>query len=130
VFTRWLKFNLVGGIGILVQLSVLALLKSGFGIHYLWATAVAVEAAILHNFVWHVRFTWVDRPSSRAVTLTRLLEFHLSNGAVSLLGNLLLMRLFVGAFHLPYLPANLAAIATLSLANFLLAEFLVFRPKP
>jgi len=59
--TRWGKFNLVGAIGIGVQFSALFLLKSVLHLDYLAATAIAVEAAVLHNFVWHERFTWVDR---------------------------------------------------------------------
>jgi putative flippase GtrA len=42
--TRWLKFNLVGGMGIGVQLLLLIVLKSVLHIHYLVATALAVEA--------------------------------------------------------------------------------------
>ena len=62
IATRWLKFNLVGGMGIAVQLLMLVVLKSGLHIHYLVATALAVEAAVVHNFLWHERFTWADRP--------------------------------------------------------------------
>ena len=59
--TRWLKFNAVGFGGILLQLSVLALLASILRINYVLATAVAVEAAIIHNYLWHERYTWADR---------------------------------------------------------------------
>ncbi len=58
---RWCKFNLVGGIGIAVQFGALFLLSSVFGFNYLFSTAIAVEAAVVHNFVWHEQFTWVDR---------------------------------------------------------------------
>ena len=58
---RWVKFNAVGGVGILVQLGILTLLRSGLGVNYLLATAIAVEATVLHNFFWHERFTWADR---------------------------------------------------------------------
>lgn len=47
---RWLKFNAVGAIGIGLQLSVLALLRSGFGWNYLFSTALAVEITVVHNF--------------------------------------------------------------------------------
>ena len=60
---RWMKFNIVGWIGIGVQLGVLTALKSGLHLNYLWATALAVEAAVIHNYFWHQRFTWADRPS-------------------------------------------------------------------
>jgi putative flippase GtrA len=58
---RWLKFNLVGGIGMAVQLLILFVLKTGLGLDYLTATALAVEATVVHNFCWHTRFTWPDR---------------------------------------------------------------------
>ncbi len=101
---RWLKFNLVGAIGIGVQLCCLALLKSWM--NYLAATALAVEIAVLHNFVWHEKFTWheryntKDRPGGTRERWLRLLRFHLGNGAVSVLGNMGLMWLFVGRLHM------------------------------
>ena len=61
IATRWIKFNLVGGMGIVVQVLVLLVLKTGLHLHYLVATALAVEAAVIHNFLWHERFTWADR---------------------------------------------------------------------
>jgi putative flippase GtrA len=129
---RWLKFNFVGAVGILVQLACLALLVSGLHMSYLPATAIAVETAVLHNFVWHERFTWKDRTRqvvrSRARDAAlRLVRFHAGNGAVSLLGNLALMRLLVGTLHLPYLPANIATIGVCALLNFAASEWFVFR---
>lgn len=61
IFLRWWRFNLVGAIGIVVQLAALFVLKSAFHFNYLAATAVAVEAAVAHNFIWHEKFTWADR---------------------------------------------------------------------
>ena len=58
---RWLKFNAVGGLGMIVQLATLAVLKNGLGVDYLLATAIAVEAAVIHNYFWHERFTWAGR---------------------------------------------------------------------
>jgi len=58
---RWLKFNAVGLMGICVQLAILALLRSGLGWNYLLSTALAVEITVIHNFLWHERFTWADR---------------------------------------------------------------------
>jgi len=125
---RWLKFNLVGAIGIVVQLAVLGILNGVLKLDYLPATALAVEAAVLHNFLWHERFTWADRASvTRRQALLRLVRFNLTTGAVSILGNLLLMRLLVGQAHLPSVPANLASIAGCSLVNFLVSEYIVFR---
>jgi putative flippase GtrA len=126
---RWLKFNLVGAIGIAVQLGVLALLRVGLGMDYLLATALAVEAAVVHNFVWHERFTWADRGSlTLAQSGGRLVRFNLTTGAVSIAGNLVFMRLLVGGAGLPFIPANMLSIAGCSLLNFLLSDRVVFRP--
>ena len=134
---RWWKFNLVGGMGIVVQFAALFLLKSFLHFNYLAATAIAVEAAVIHNFVWHERFTWADRIESDRIqptslqptwrrSLPRLLRFHLANGAVSILGNLALMKVMVGEGHMNYLVANAIAIVICSLANFLVSNEWVF----
>ena len=87
---RWLKFNFVGALGIAVQMGSFALFFSALHVPYIPATALAVEAAVLHNFVWHERFTWKDRTSDAARprdVAMRLVRFHAGNGAVSILGN-------------------------------------------
>jgi len=121
---RWLRFNAVGAAGILVQLGVLAGLTTGLGLHYLVATACAVEAAVIHNFLWHQRWTWADRKGGSAAA--RLLRFNLTTGAVSIFSNLVLMSVLVGWAGLPYLAANLVSIAITSVVNYLLADRLVF----
>lgn len=127
---RWLKFNAVGALGIAVQLAVLLGLKSGVHLNYLLATALAVEAAVLHNFLWHERYTWADRVSpSWRKSLPRLLRFNLTNGGISIAGNLALMKVFVGVGHFNYVAANAIAIALCSLLNFLVSEEWVFEKE-
>ena len=120
---RWWRFNLVGAGGVAVQVAVLALLGH-CGIHYLLATILAVECALIHNFLWHRKWTWVDRHNSPfAKTLMR---FHLLNGSLSIFGNLLMMRLLAGELGMPLLFANLVSIGVCAVGNFLLADRLVF----
>lgn len=132
---RWCKFNFVGGIGIGVQFAALFLVKSILHFNYLAATAIAVEAAVVHNFVWHEQFTWVDRTRVEGLqprwrrSLPRLVRFNLTNGAVSIIGNLALMRVMVGQGHMNYLLANGIAITLCSVANFLVSETWVFEPE-
>ena len=93
---RWLVFNFVGAMGICVQMGTLWGLTSALHLHYLIATALAVETAVLHNFFWHERWTWADRIAGPACgCLSRLLCFHLTNGALSIAGNLILMKILV-----------------------------------
>jgi putative flippase GtrA len=151
-FARWWKFNFVGAIGIGVQFAALFVLKSVLGFDYLFATAFAVEAAVVHNFVWHEQFTWADRikldrikldrikldrikpdgikrqglEPSWLESLSRFLRFNLTTGAVSIVGNLALMKVMVGEGHMNYLLANAIAIALCSIANFLVSDTWVF----
>ncbi len=117
---RWTRFNLVGMVGMAVQLTALALINRAAPGHYLAASAAAMELALIHNFVRHLQYTWRDRPSGSRPA--QLLRFHLSNGSVSLIGNLALMRLLVGAVHLPLLAANAIAILACSVVNFTLGD--------
>lgn len=126
-FMRWWKFNFVGMIGIGVQFAALFLLRGVLGFDYLFATAVAVEAAVVHNFIWHEQFTWSDRVrSSWRQSVPRFVRFNLTNGAVSILGNLALMRVMVGEGNMNYLVANAISIALCSITNFLVSEQWVF----
>lgn len=126
-FVRWLKFNLVGAGGVLVQLGLLeAWMHFSLG-NYLIGTVVAVEAALVHNFGWHCVFTWRERPAAnRGVVLARATRFHLSNGGVSIVGNLVIMQLLVGVLGSPVLVANLTAIVVCSAVNFILGDRWVF----
>lgn len=128
-FSRWLKFNLVGGIGILLQLALLAILTGLLRVPYMAATTIAVEVTVLHNFAWHERYTWHDRIApgeARQSLASRLVRFHFGNGLVSIIGNLMLMKILAGELHVPVLASNMIAITICSLANFCLADRWVF----
>ena len=131
VFRRWIVFSVVGSTGFVVQLAVLTWLIIA-GLHYLAATALAVEAAVLNNFIWHERWTWRDRTGkSRRGALSRLARFNLTVGAISVAENLFLMRLLVEYFALDYLAASVVSITICGLVNFVVSDWLVFRrPEP
>jgi putative flippase GtrA len=116
---RWLRFNAVGAGGMVVQLCSLAVLGKICRAHYLWATAAAIEITLLHNFAWHVRVTWADRPGS---LVERMVRFQLTNGMVSLVGNVVLMGVLKQEMQMPLLAANAIAIVCCSLVNFAVSD--------
>jgi putative flippase GtrA len=124
---RSVVFTVVGVIGMGVQLAALWALAGRLGLHYLPATVLATEMAVLHNFVWHVRWTWADRPAPARVTFERLVRFHVTNGLVSLVGNSLLMALLAGCLSVQYLVANVMSILACALVNLIVSEAWVFR---
>jgi putative flippase GtrA len=128
ILARWGKFNLVGVMGAVAQLGSLAILDRIMPKHYLVTSSVALELTLLHNFVWHLHYTWRER-RERATLPRQCVRFHLSNGMVSLLGSLALMKVLVTDARLPVLAANGIAILCCSLINFSLGEMWVFGVK-
>jgi len=124
VFHRFAKFSAVGAGGVIVQTLTLGVLLRVGGMHYLIATALAVEASVLNNFVWHSRWTWADRQQARAAET--LLRFNATNGAMSLIGNLVLMFILVSVLKVNPYASNLITIGICSLVNFALADRFVF----
>jgi putative flippase GtrA len=137
---RWGKFNLVGAIGMAVQLGALAVLNQLWPGHYLVATAAALELTLVHNFIWHVHYTWRDRSPTRdgrnafrmgqsdvrGALAGQFIRFHLSNGLVSIVGNLALMPLLVRGARVPVVASNAIAILCCSLVNFVLGDSWAF----
>ena len=125
---RWLTYNSVGIMGTGVQLVALVALTEALDLNYLVATGLAVETAILHNFCWHERWTWRDRVGgSTRGQWGRLARFNLVSGTLSITGNVFFTGLYATSLGIHYTVANLMAIASISLVNFVANDRLVFR---
>jgi putative flippase GtrA len=74
---RFIKFCTVGASGVLVNLSLLAVLADGFGIHVNLASALAIEASINSNFIINELWTFRDRRRKTGGVFGRLVKFHL-----------------------------------------------------
>ena len=122
---RFARFNVVGFIGIGVQLATVALLVHGLGVGPVLATATGVTAAVLNNFAWHVRWTWRDRMGPEVSRFAAFARFAGANGVVSLAASVAMMPLLISA-GLPAIPANLVTIAACGVLNFWLGNRMVF----
>lgn len=108
-----------------MQLAALWIYARVFGIEYIAATVLAVETAVLHNFIWHEAWTW--RGMAVHDRWRRLVRFHAGNGLVSIVSNALFTWLFRQFAGLPLIPSNIAAIVCTAIINFAIAELWVFR---
>jgi putative flippase GtrA len=125
---RWVIFNLVGVFGFVVQLTVLTLLIDCFHWGYVPATALAVETAVIHNFIWHERWTWRDRGNpGYCGAFRRFLRFNLSNGTLSIVGNIIFMTIFMDTLPVNFAVANILSIGVCSIINYVLSDRLVFK---
>jgi putative flippase GtrA len=127
---RLAPFGIVGAIGLAVQVSLVAVLTRVVRLDVVLATAVAVEATILHNFAWHERWTWADHSAAHAAGVRlRLVRFNLVA-----LGTLFLnVAITAGLFHLWSLPAelaNLVAVLVCSALNYAAIEGVVLLRRP
>ncbi len=116
---RFLAFNIVGLGGVVVQLLSLSAFVA-MHVHYMPATAAAVALSVVHNFVWHRVWTWRDRGGAMFA------RFVVTNGGVSLAGNLGVMLTLVSGAGVPPVAANFVAIGVCGLLNFWLGDAFVF----
>lgn len=128
---RFLKFNVVGALGVVVHLGVVSVLVEWVRMAYLPATMMAVATAVVHNFAWHCRWTWADRPvrglRRRVLALAR---FAAANGAISMVSNLIVVTVLVERTGCHPTVANAVAIAASGLLNYVVANTVVFVRRP
>src|SRR5204863_529945 len=74
--SRAIRFVIVGAIGFVVQIAALWALTVLGGWRWLPATLAAVEVAVVHNFLWHDRWTWPAGAGSRRSILGRFVAFN------------------------------------------------------
>jgi putative flippase GtrA len=121
---RWFRFNAVGMAGAAVQLAALWFCTRVLDMQYVLATMLAVEIALLHNFVWHEAWTWRGVPIEGR--WRRLMRFHVANGFVSIALNALFTWVFKHYAGMPLLVSNTAAMGLTATLNFWLADAWVF----
>jgi dolichol-phosphate mannosyltransferase len=122
--TELVRFALVGVSGVLVNNALLYALHGVLGWPLVFASALAVEGAIVNNFIWNDRWTFVHREK----TSLRFLRFN----AVSLGGlliNTLTLVMIVALADIHYLVANLIAIGTAMAWNFAANARWTWRPS-
>ena len=124
---RVVRFFTVGWMGFIVQMTAFVVLTHVVHASWLWATAAAAELSIVHNFFWHEWWTWKDRREfSGLSTAAKFARFNLATGVVSVGANLGLVSLFVITLDVPPVVANVLAVATLSVTNFVVTDRWVY----
>jgi dolichol-phosphate mannosyltransferase len=115
---RFARFGAVGISGVLVNTGILWSLVSLLGFHHLVAAAISSEVSILTNFVLNDHWTFGDH-SAKISYVRRAAHYN----AVAIAGMALslgVLAVLVDAFGLYYLLANLIAIGSATVSNYLL----------
>jgi putative flippase GtrA len=122
---RFVRFAAAGAGGFAVQIAIVGALTNTPGVHYLVATVIAVEAAILLNFYCHQRWTWSDR--AWGPPTARLIRFNALTATTSILGSLVVTALLVESLSISPVLGNILSVVSLSIVNFICSDKLVFR---
>jgi len=117
---RFVKFCLVGGSGVVVNMGLLWLLTEVVGLFYLVSAAIAIETSIINNFILNDIWTFKDRRApGMAARLMRLLKFNLVS-AVGIGINMGVLWTCTEVLGIYYLISNLIGIAAAMLWNFII----------
>lgn len=125
---RFIKFALVGGSGIVVNMGLLYLLTDTFSIPYKLSSVLAIETSILSNFMLNNFWTWEERRNTPF--LHRMLRYHISVLISAFFINWIFLVVLTEWFGLYYLISNLIGIALGTLVNFVLNDKWTFRELP
>ncbi len=129
-FIRILKFGVVGGSGVVVNMGALAILRLIPALPLPIRSPIAIEIAIITNFILNYYWTWNDRKSEeKGHKRFTFLKFNLSSGAIAAIFNYLPLLLFVNQLNWNEDFANFIGIGMASVANFLISHFWTFKKK-
>lgn len=125
---RFLKFGIVGGSGILVNMGGLWFFTEVIGIYYLISSVLAIALAMISNFIWNDLWTWRDRgePGMRAY-LTRMAKFIVVSSIAGFIGNLGILWILTHFFDIYYLISNLIGIAVGTILNYSVNNLWTFK---
>jgi putative flippase GtrA len=122
---RFARFLVAGAGGFIVQVGVLAALTQLLRMHYIAATVVAVEAAIVVNFAWHQKWTWRDRGPHDA--MSRFLRYNALTAVTSIMGTVVVTTFLVETVSMNPIVANSISVIVLGALNFVGSDRFVFR---
>jgi len=127
---RFIRFGVVGASGVVVNQGLLMLIHGSLGWPLLLSSIIAIEAAILNNFLWSSTWIWrFDYDHSLRLILQKLAQYQAATLFTSMVVNASVLASLVYGLDFDYRLANLAGIAAGMGVNFLAGEFWVFRSK-
>lgn len=105
---EFIKFAIVGGSGVLVNMGLLFILTRFFSIRLEIASPIAIEVSILTNFSLNNLWTFKKR-NTHVPFWSRLFRYHLVTGLAGIV-NYLVLLLLVNNFGLHDMISNLIGI--------------------
>jgi putative flippase GtrA len=121
---KFVKYGLVGVLGLLVDMGVFYLLNKKLGVNYVVANITSSSLAIIHNFILNSYFTFkiTDNKLKRFGTfyLIALIGMAVSSG---------LLILFIDGLKLDSMVSKLITVFIVAIGQFIFNKKLTFRKK-
>jgi dolichol-phosphate mannosyltransferase len=124
-FKKFIKFCLVGGLGAIIDIGLLAFLVEFFAINVQLANVFSFIVAVINNFVGNKYWTFRDQNPRQYYQFSKFFLVSL----IGLLLNVFLLKLFIN-WGVWYLSAKLFITALVVLWNFLANRYWTFKKYP
>ena len=124
---EFIKFAMVGGTGVFVNMGLLFMLTRYLSVQLEIASPVAIEVSILSNFILNNAWTFSKR-DIQVSFWSRLIRYHLVTGLAGVV-NYLVLLLLVNLFGLHDLISNLIGITCGMFINFFLNSLWTWKIK-
>lgn len=116
--SRFLKFCIVGGSGILVNMSLLWFFTEKLGAYYIISSMISIETSIITNFFFNDTWTWKSVTSNGIrERLWRGLQFNLIC-ALGAIINMIILYSLTEFLNIYYLISNIIGITVVVFWNF------------
>lgn len=123
ITAHFIKFSIVGALGTLLNLALMALLVEVFATGHIAASAIAIETSIIHNFLLNNFWTFGSRGQSSTLC-KRLIHFNLISVG-SMVVNVAVSAALI-QMDIRYLLAQASGIVAAYAINYLVTAHLVF----
>ena len=120
-----IRFIIAGGTSALIDLAVLYLLNTVFGIHYLISAILAFIVAFCFSFTLHKFWTF----KSHKEETHKQIIMYLGTSLFGLSLNTFLMYIFVDHIHLPVILSQIFVGAIVACSSFFISRNIVFKYK-
>ncbi len=124
---EFIKFGIVGGSGVLVNMGLLFILTRLLHVRLEIASPIAIEVSILSNFLLNNLWTFRKR-NTHIPFWSRLLRYHLVTGLAGIV-NYLVLLLLVNKFGMHDMISNLIGIMIGTVINYSLNSLWTWRVR-
>lgn len=127
-FHRYIKFAIVGGMGSIINWSILYVLTEYAGLWYVVSSIIGILIATLNNYIINYHWAFRNERQNNTNMLTGWAKYQLSTGVCSLL-YLGVLTMLTEVFGIWYMLSAIIAVFVSSTLNFLVVKKLVWGKK-